>query len=218
MAFRPYIPSLNPEGPLVGVEPWGFRFTVDAANLAGLDDSIYWTKIQLDHEERCIAFEFLGGTERPENALKLQGGKGRTCTAKALVRHTPWIRAVASLRDRAARKFEIFRHPAVPQFWTIRLAPWFELSVRPEDIGSVETATGIYRYLDADGEIIYIGKGKIEERFRSAERREWGIVKIEYSEIGNEGKQYEWESFHLERFRERHNNRLPHFNRVGGRS
>ena len=112
----------------------------------------------------------------------------------------------------------MFRHPAVPTHWTIRLAPWFEHSVQPADIGSVEAAAGIYRYLDADGGVIYIGKGEVAARFRSPERREWDIAKVEYSEIDGEAKQYEWESFHMERFRERQNNRLPYFNRVSGRS
>ena len=227
MAFRLHIPKDMPTGdPVVSVRPSGaFSFSSEAVKTAALHESIHWVKIHLDSNERCVAFEFLGGTDRPEHSYKLRAPKRssggtrntRICTAKALIRNTPWIRAVANLENVADRKCKLFRPPAEPNFWAIRLMPWFELSVEPDEIATVNNAAGIYRYRDADGAVIYIGKGIIADRFRSPERRDWGIATVEYSKVDGEGRQYEVESFHIKRFASSNNGRLPHFNRDRGR-
>lgn len=211
---------MNPKGPYVSIRSSGFTFGSEACRLAGLDESVYWSRIHLDDEERCIAFEFLSGDERPEDAYTLRqpGSRSRVCAAKGLIRNTPWIQAVARQRDSAARKFALFRHPAVPKFWTVRLMAWFEESAFPQDIGAIGDVAGIYRYLDENEEVVYIGKGCIADRFRSPERRNWGIAKIEFSVISGEDAQYQAEKFHLDRFRESNNQRLPYFNRNSGRA
>ena len=212
MALKLYRPRRAARTPVVNVGGGGFNFSAEASRKAGLE-SAHWVRLHTDEEERCIAFEFLDDSIQPEDANKLMRGRGsaRSCRAKALINGIPWIKAVAGRN----RKFKMRPHPVGRGLWAIWLAPWFELSARPEAIGEIGAAAGIYRYRDASGEVIYIGKGCVADRYREPERREWGIAKIEYSLVPDE-EQYEWEKYHLNDFAKEHDGRKPRFNKVAG--
>ncbi len=199
--------------PLVTVDLGGFRFSAKAARRADLE-SAYWVRISTDESERLIGFEFLDDPIQPEDTNKLMRGSGRSCgcRAKGLMKSAPWINAAAVRKH----KFELFPYPLNPKIWVIRLAPWFELSCRPEEISEIGDAAGIYRYRNAGGEVIYIGKGRIADRFRDPSRRTWDIKTIEYSVVPND-EQYRWEKFHLDLFAKEHNGHLPQLNRIAGR-
>ena len=216
------------------VAPKGFRFSAVAAKMAFLE-SDHWVRISTDESEHLIGFEFLGDPIQPEDANKLRRGggsgrmcvakgeadktpktpirSGRMCVAKGLINNNPWIKAVAA----KSRKFKLFQYPRDQKIWVIRLAPWFELSVLPENIGSIGAGAGIYRYRDAGGEVVNIGKGRIVDRYRDPARRTWGIARIEYSLVPEEDEQYKWEKFHLDDFAKEHDGRWPRFNMVAGR-
>lgn len=219
MAFRVYEPRLSPSGPVVALTTTGFRFNVEAARLAGLHDPVHWVRVSLDHEQRRIGFRFFSGETRPSNTLKLKGLRGRyyRFSAKGVIWNVPWIHAVSKQDSAADRNFKMERLDSDRNRWVIRLAPWFECKASPNDVGSLGSKEGIYRYRDASDRIIYIGKGKIADRFREHERRDWGIEWIEYSEIEGDENQFDWESFHLDRYEETHD-ALPPRNRSRGRS
>ena len=215
MPFKTYTPRYRAaKEPLVTVAPGQFRFSAVAAKTADLEKA-HWVRVSTDERERLIGFEFLGDPIQPEDANKLRGtgGSSRLCTAKGLINQTPWINAVAAKK----RKFKLSQYPRDQKIWVIRLAPWFELSVLPEDIGSIGAGAGIYRYRDSGGEVVYIGKGRIADRFREPARRMWGIARIEYSLVPEEDEQYKWEKFHLDDFAKEHDGRFPRFNMVSGR-
>lgn len=195
------------------VDLGGFRFSAAAARLAELR-SAHWVRISTDESERLIAFEFLDDPIQPEDTNKLMKSRGRSCScrAKGLVKSAPWINTVATRK----LKFELSQYPQNTKIWVIRLAPWFELSCRPEEIRTIGAAAGIYRYRDASGEVIYIGKGRIVDRFREPTRRAWNIETIEYSLVPNNDEQHRWEKYHLDRFAKEHNGYLPRFNKVAG--
>ena len=135
-----------------------------------------------------------------------------SCRTRALIRENPWIKAVADPN----RNFELHPHPASRSLWGIWLAPWFELSVRPESVGELGAAAGIYRNRDAGRAVIYIGKGRIVDGCRDPERREHGIARIEYSLVPENG-QYEWKEFHLDDFAKEQGGRRTRFNKVASR-
>ena len=94
--------------------------------------------------------------------------------------------------------------------------PAFENWVLPSNIHTLNSDTrGIYRYRKAD-EIIYIGKGRIRERYQELGRNSWGVSKIEYSEITDDDKALEWEEWWIDRFQQEHNGNLPRYNQVRG--
>ena len=217
MTYKPRPRAANK--PLVTVSPKGFRFSAEAVRKAGLE-SAHWVRISSDESERLIGFEFLDDPSQPEHAnkLMLSTGIGRSCKAKGLINGNRWIKQVAEDDHGEPRnsKFELFPYPPDQKVWVIRLAPWFELSVLPEDIGTIAAAKGIYRYRDAGGEVIYIGKGHIAGRYREErQRRDWGIARIEYSTVPGD-EQYKWEKFHLDAFAKEHADRLPLHNGIQG--
>ena len=215
MPLKTYKPRLPAKEPLVTVAPRGFRISAVAAKRIDLK-SANWVKVSTDDSEYLIGFEFLGDPIQPGDAHKLartRGSSSRECWAQGLINQTPWIKAVAA----ESRKFKLFQYPRDQRIWVIRLAPWFELSVPPDNIGSIGTGAGIYRYRDVRGEVIYIGKGRIVDRYRDPARSSWGIERIEYSLVPNEDEQYKWEKFHLGDFAKEHDSRWPRFNRVAGR-
>ena len=215
MPLKTYTPRYRAaKEPLVTVAPGQFRFSAVAAKMADLE-SAHWVRVSTDERERLIGFEFLSDPIQPEDANKLRGTRGssRLCVAKGLINQTPWINAVAAKK----LKFKLSQYPRDQKIWVIRLAPWFELSVLPENIGSIGTGAGIYRYRDAEGEVVYIGKGLIVDRYREPARRMWDIARIEYSLVPEEDEQYKWEKFHLDDFAKEHGGRRPRFNRISGR-
>ena len=222
MSFETYVPRVKAATkPVVTVFPKGFRFSAEAVRKAGLE-SAHWVRIRSDESERLIGFEFLDDPSQPENANKLIRGRGLgcLCKAKGLIQGKRWIKQVAEDDHGKSRngKFELVQYPHDQKIWVIHLGPWFELSVLPEKIGTIGVAAGIYRYRDADGEVIYIGKGRIANRYREEpQRRVWGIASIEYSEVPDK-QQHEWEKFHLEAFAKEHADRLPRHNSIHGRA
>ena len=76
----------------------------------------------------------------------------------------------------------------------------------PEDIG-------VYQYL-LDGEPVYIGKGYLQKRFSSVERKEWAYDKIQYMLI-DEPKASKQEAKLLAAFKAKEG-RLPFYNKVLG--
>ena len=193
-----------------------FRFSAEASRKAGLE-SAHWVRISTDESERLIGFEFLNDPIQPENANKLMRSKGTSscsCKAKGLINSTPWIKEVAD----KGRKFDLFPYPRNQRIWVIRLMPWFELAIRPEAIGEIGDAAGVYRYRDAGGEVIYIGKGRIANRYREEpQRHDWDISTIEYSLVPTD-EQFKWEKFHLKDFAKEHSGRLPQHNFNSGQA
>ena len=212
MALKPHLPPIRPaRTPVVTVGSQGvFRFSAEASRKAGLE-SAHWVGFSIDESERLIGFEFFDNPIQPKDANKLMRSKGKSgcsCTAKGLINNTPWIKKVAVKN----RKFDLFQYPRNQGIWVIRLAPWFELSVRPGDIGKIGDAAGVYRYCDAGDKVIYIGKGRIADRYREEpQRRDWDISIIEYSLVPND-EQFKWEKFHLKDFAKEHSGRLPQHN------
>lgn len=84
--------------------------------MTALDDSVGSNGIFLDYEDGTISLELLAGDEGPANPCKLQRRGSRIYTQKALIKHTPWIHAVARLNSSASRSFEIFLQSEVPKF------------------------------------------------------------------------------------------------------
>ena len=218
MALKLYQPHRTARTPVVTVGSYGqFRFSAEAARKAGLE-SAHWVRISTDESERLIGFEFLDDPIQPEDTNKLvrdkRGKRYCSCRARGLINNTPWIKKVA---DRN-RKFDLVPYPDNQRIWVIRLAPWFELSVRPGDIGKIGDAAGVYRYCDADGKVIYIGKGRIAHRYREEpQRRDWDISIIEYSLVPKD-EQFKWEKFHLKDFAKEHSDRLPQHNFNSGQA
>ena len=212
---------------VVLMTPTGFRFSVAARDMAQLSQ-VNWMRLHTDSEARLIVFEPVPGLEKKPDLLKLGTSKKghKSLAAKGLIAGMPWIQAVATQSSPEARRFDLKKyHGALPpppggnrgnQPWYIQLMPAFENSVFPSNLHALNSDTrGIYRYLKGN-EVIYIGKGRIRERYQELVRRTWEVEKIEYSEIAEDEKAFEWEAWWIDRFQQEHNGNLPLYNQVRG--
>lgn len=90
MPLELYKPATYDGSPTVTMSPPGaFKFSARAAKEVDMNEK-RWVRIRVDHEDRLVVFEFLGGLDRPDDSLKLQRSKKgyRSVTAKGLVRNT----------------------------------------------------------------------------------------------------------------------------------
>ena len=166
---------------------------------------------------REIGFEFIADADENEDAYTLEN-RGRLshlrCTALDLIAKKPWVRSVASQASSEVRSFTAHKSGKV---WVIRLMPSFELVVARQDSGLIpDDARGIYRYRDAKGEVVYIGKGVIRSKLIEPQRKSWEFRWVDYSIIAQEEDQFTWEAYCIDRFKEMDNGRLPSYNRQAG--
>lgn len=229
MPLRTYQPSLNRGQCEVTITSASFKFSSAARDRAQLHD-IHWMRVHTDPDDRLVVFEPVPGVDRRSGCLKLgtSDRSHKTLTAKGLISHEPWIHAVANLRNVAHRRFEMSEyHGSIPGRqhtttpWFIRLMPAFEESVVPSEVNTLPQGTkGIYRYRGGENgdEVVYIGKGRVRDRFQQERDRvdDWDVCRIEYSLIQDEQKALEWEACWIERFKQENNGRLPRYNRIGG--
>lgn len=172
--------------------------------------------IHIDDEERKLGFEFTDDLKNPDGytITPAQSGKRATVKIQALLADYPWIQAVAHLKNTEDRQFPLIEDPK-NGLWVIQLIPAFEITTT--DICSVPMrAKGIYRYLNDSGEVIYIGEGRIRERYHEPERRQWPIAVIGYSIVNDGVERKRCESFWLEHYKKNHEGRLPAHNVVSG--
>ena len=103
-------------------------------------------------------------------------------------------------------------------FWVIQLCPAFEEKKARESANIPSDATGIYRYVRENGEIVYIGRGEIKNRLASPERNDWEFDVIEYSIVNDPDKQVEWEDYWINKFKEENSGKLPLYNKIASSS
>jgi excinuclease UvrABC nuclease subunit len=103
--------------------------------------------------------------------------------------------------------------------WTVTLIPSFEMSISRLDAVGVSTSiSGIYRYINNAGEVVYIGKGYVKSRLSDKKREDWNFDTVEYSVISEEKEALSWERYYLDRFKYDNSGALPFYNRVNGHS
>ena len=100
--------------------------------------------------------------------------------------------------------------------WVIQLCPAFEVRKARETEKIPSNSTGIYRYLTETGDIVYIGRGEINARLKSPDRKDWYFDYIEYSEINDPDMQVHWETYWIDKFKEQNNGKLPTYNKLSG--
>lgn len=202
--------------PIVSIRDRRFHFNVHFARLAGLSGK-RGVLYSVDDELREIGFEFVANVDENEDAYAVENRgrlSGFRCTAHDLIAKKPWVRSVASQASNEVRSFTARKSG---KMWVIRLMPSFESVVARQDSGLIpDDARGIYRYRDAKGEVVYIGKGVIRSRLTEPQRKGWEFRWIDFSIIAQEEDQFTWEAFWIDRFKEMNNGRLPYYNRQAG--
>ena len=170
-----------------------------------------------------LGFLFTNDSSTP-NTLSLMasgrskgGSAGVTIKARELINKNLILKSIINLPNKVDRTFEIV-FDKQRKIYFILLRPNFEVTVNWSDKNKIpESFSGIYRYLDRNSQIIYIGKGFIKNRASSPERVEWGVVKIQYSVIESDEKSFYWENYYLDRFVSVNGSKPP-FNVIMGKA
>ena len=175
-----------------------------------------------DEDQYKLLFRFYDEEGLPNAlALKKQGrgavSNGRTTRAQSLFSKNRVLSSIQKLDNKSSKIFDI-KFDKFNKYYFISLRPSFENFVLKTNSSSLPSnAIGIYRYLDKNGDVIYIGEGVIKERLQSTERKDWGIHKIEYSILNSKDESLKWESFYIGEYTN-HFGLLPPFNRISGHS
>jgi hypothetical protein len=176
-----------------------------------------------DEDPYYLGFIFTTDSSAP-NTLSLMasgrskgGSAGVTIKASELINKSIVLKSIQSLPNKLDRTFEISFNKQ-QKMYSILLRPNFEVTVKWSDKNKIpDTFSGIYRYLDINGQTVYIGKGNIKSRASSPERTQWGVAKIQYSVIDSDDRSFYWENYYLERFVSINGARPP-FNVIMGKS
>jgi len=193
--------------PSVTVTKQSFCFNAAMRKMTELDKNTY-VSLFVNEEERKIAFEFKSTNDDIDD-YKITSA---SCECRELMKKN-WVSKVSELKKGqnvfAAKK-------ETKSKWVITLCPSFEDQMQRSDSNKLNSASsGIYRYLD-NGNIVYIGKGKIRDRLNSPERKNWKFDVIEYSVIMDDEQALQWEAFWIDRYKSSNNNQLPAYNMISG--
>ena len=175
-----------------------------------------------DKDQYKLLFKFYKEDGLPNTLVLLKQGRGgvsngRTVKAQEVFSKNRVLSSIQKLKNKSSKTFDI-KFDKFDNYYFISLRPSFENFVLITNTSSLTSdVNGIYRYLDKNGDVIYIGKGLIKNRLQSTERKAWGIHKIEYSILNSEDDSYKWESFYLDEYQNQFG-MLPPFNRISGHS
>ncbi|SRR6266480_282783 len=210
------------DAPFITITEAHFRFNSRFVAQASLDPS-YRVTIFTDEQNRRFAFEFhkdqrpcsftlTARSDSSDNSHKLGG---LVCSSRGIVsEERPWLASVANRKN--SGKNRRFFPKKEGNKWVIQLCPAFEIRKARESEDFCSTDVGIYRYLRANDEIVYIGRGPITARLRSPERKMWDFHVIEYSIVPDPDDQVKWEDYWIERYKADHHGKKPFYNRVSG--
>ena len=184
----------------------GITFSAQFVKKFGLENSEGVKFFSDDEDPYYLGFQFM--TENTSaNTLSLLatgrskgGSAGFTVKASELINKNLVLKNIQRQPEKRDRTFEV-KFDKKTGIYSVMLRPSFEITISWTDKNKIpESLSGIYRYLNSDGNVIYIGKGNIKSRANSPERKEWGVDKIQYSVITDDNNCYYWENYYLERF------------------
>ena len=159
-----------------------------------------------------------------ENSTSIgaEGKTGRVFNINGLINIFPAVKKIVGTpHSRHTHRFDIHKIPHEKNCFYCDIIPMFEQSRAWKDKNSIPNNTnGIYRYLNHEDTVIYIGMGNIKERTSEADRKDWGIKTIQFSEVldfsENKKVTKEYESIHISTHKKMHEGNFPIYNRVNG--
>lgn len=204
------VTNFKSEQPCITIRRSGFAINVSMMAAAKLETGDF-VEIYVSDQEDMIGFKFF--KEKQLGRLTITpdgGGKSRALDAKSpngfvacsLVKNNDSLSKIVSTKN--SKLFPVFED----DMWVIRLvSQWkYDASVRKPEASDM----GIYRYL-LDDDVVYIGRGWIQQRLSSPERTHWNFNKIEYT-LMTEDESVQRESQLIRAHREAFG-RLPFYNR-----
>jgi hypothetical protein len=168
-----------------------------------------------DEDPYRLGFEFYDDDTGSLSMIRNGHSRGRNVKVQGIVKKSKILQSISLDPSKTNRTFNIKKDKQSGLFVVV-LRPSFEYKVTFENRNIIPNEmTGIYRYKDKNGQILYIGKGNIKSRLNSPERVSWGIYEIEYSSVPSDEESLKWESYYIQSFQDE-NGLIPPFNRIMG--
>ena len=163
-----------------------------------------------------LGFEFLD--KQVQGSYKLIVGQQpsntatRQCNCKALLNNSKLLSRIKESENRNDRIFNIKKEEEI---FFIQMNPCFEYSIQFSEIRTLDkTFKGIYRCLDCNENVVYIGSGLIHDEALAAQKKcETQFKYIEYSLITDRDTAYYWERHHQLEYKKTYGD-LPYYNKV----
>jgi hypothetical protein len=191
------------------------RFSSEFVRISNISTDFKVT-IHKDNVERKLKFVF--SKIETEDCLTLTMPKDHSnlqISASHLYNSIDWYKSVANIKIAKERQFA---PKNIGNAWEISLMPSFENKVSKSEYKKIGIkTTGIYKYINSNGQTVYIGKGQIYNRLAEPQRKQWDFDIIEYSEISDDKEQFHWEQHWIESFKKENKGKLPIYNMINGK-
>lgn len=207
--------------PQVSLVSGKFRFNKILVVKAKIDNS-WRIIISVDEDTRSIWFEFTNNPKKFEGTVKPIEAKHNgtfSCAAQQVIKTYSWVKDSFELPEKEQRRFSAVELKRGKE-WRIDLIPAFENSVKRTEAKKKikKNKFGIYRYIYSEtGEIVYIGRGDILQRFNEDSRSNWIFDEVQYSYVDNENEREKFESYWIDQFKKYNSNKYPKYNKIGGK-
>lgn len=176
------------------------------------------TLLKLPGDSLILGLKFEDKYINGSYKLRCDNRKNSTCLTRTLVA-SQYISSCLNLTaiskdpNRENRIFDIKHYKE--NIFFIEFRPSFEFSMPFSDIRNIPSdLVGIYRCLDKNEQVVYIGSGNVRERALS-KQREYGtqFKYLEYSEIKDRDEAFKWEDYFLSKYQSKHGVK-PTFNLI----
>ncbi|HEX8316427.1 MAG TPA: hypothetical protein VF609_15605 [Flavisolibacter sp.] len=211
--------KISTNEPAITIYDKHISFNKAFANEAELSKFKY-VEYRVDAEDKRVAFKFYERSDEEGARFKLvpktnnKNTSGYRAAAAELMTKYFWINPPNI--DNERKRFTKAVYDNHLKVWVAHFQPIFELRFSYQNKNEIpRDAVGIYKYLNREGEVIYIGRGRIYERIKEKSCDEWGIVEVFYSVLNSESEQVQWERYYLNKFKT-DNNSLPKYNKQLG--
>lgn len=205
----------NLRGEYISIRSVGFTFSAALIKKYNLQNKKAVAILKGDNPF-LLGFEMLDEIEKGSYTLRSASNDNsaatRTIHCGSIINQSKLLTRIKDLPTRDEKSFKV---EVQDNILIIRLAPCFEQLIAFSDIKDLnKEKSGIYRCLDSQDKIVYIGSGKIKER-AIARQKETGTQfnYIEYSEIPDREQAMYWERHYHKEFQKRFGE-LPLFNRI----
>lgn len=219
MALKPFITvsagKAIEDTNLIGISKQGFYFPAAFVKEYRVEEKPAILFYLDDEDPYTIGVEFLDDPAAPGSFKLATGSSGKRIVPSSVFNASKALQEIRDLENPLLQKFPISFDKKL-EIFTIALRPMFEFKFKWEQKNQIPSeVSGIYRYRDSTGTIIYIGKGVIKNRASDTERAKWGIEIIEYSVLPDDETSLRWEKYYIEAFRNEYGS-LPAMNRISG--
>ena len=168
---------------------------------------------QFKDNKHKFGIEFFKETNVPGAFALVRNGQNSNSaytTARSFINSVDALKLLVKAKTKNRFKLE---YDKTDRCFIFKIIPSFESK---DSVGEIpEGIKGIYRYLDSENRVIYIGQGNIKERIR--ERKDWNIATVEYSVINSKDDMTYYEGYHLNEY-EKIYGVLPKYNHNSGTS